>query len=487
MRAKLYLIALLVLLSLLLVGCGGETEPTPTPAEPHRVESIRLDTPTPAPTPEPKQVTVYSELEQASALVEYGRWYVSPLLTIRSGWREAESIGAEEFGQFFVSLSDERRGYAIDGYFRAEDDTYCVPSDAFCATIAQFFDVNTDYLLSLALYDAESDTFVLPAEGYINYSAEVYRVEESDDELKIRYILYAANPIGNYFENTGNRYELLIEKTENASRYVSSTPVTDDKPMPAPQNGDLYLNTEITSYYARRGMTVDATEDAGDITLVSYSGAWSGLESFNRRSGEVLPVVYFSIGDSGRRTLVSPPFNDFASATLGSFELRENGDVRLLVRNITTDENVLEFSRVYTWTGGAFESEIYSAPLLTSATIGAGGRGRMYDIIAGERSVAFAFDSGGTVPTVRATSSASTVTLRFVGIALPEDTEITDGTNGNYGIVAAVQSGEDTVVTLALASSFERYRINLREPIAGKLPHIELELVSDDTDYPNGW
>lgn len=489
MRAKLLILAALMLAMLAAASsCKDEASPaTAAPDEPHHVESIRLDTPTPAPTPEPKQVTVYSGLEQVSALAEYGYWYVSPVLTVRSGWGEAESIGAEEFGRFFVALGDERRGYPIDGYFSAEEDAYRVPTEPFSATISRYFDVSTEHLLSLPIYDAESEVFILPAEAYISYAADVYRVEESDDDLRIRYVLYTANPTGNYFESTGSCYELLLEKSEDTVRYISSTLVTETSTIPAPSNGERYLNTEISSYYLRRGMTADILESEGDMTLVSYTGAWNGIERFDRITGEVRPIAYFSVDESGRSVLVSPPFIDFTTAQLDECELRENGDVRMLVRGITDTEFGMRFSRVYTWSNGSFSNELYAAPLKTSATVGASGRGAIYDVVRGGRSIALIFDTNGRTPTIRVTSSENSIALRIAGVTLPEDL-VLDANDGTYYTVSsATQSGSDAVITLLLDSSVKRYRLSAREPIAGTLPHIELELITYEPDYPIGW
>ncbi len=469
----------------ILSGCGGEQVSTAPTGAPTHVESIRLDTPTAAPTPEPEQITVYSTLEQVSTLSEFGRSFVDPLLAIHSGWSAAEDIGAEEFGRFFVSLGDERRGYSLDAYFVAEEDAYRVPSDRFCETLRQFFDVGSEHLLSLPLYDAENEVFVLPAESYVSYYGEVYRVEESDDELRVRYLLYAANPVGNYFESTGSCYELLIEKGESTYVWRSSTPVTESSTIPAPQNGEMYLNTEIASFYLRRGMTAEIVESEGNFTLVRYTGAWSGLERFDRTTGKVSPVVYFSPDDSGHDLLVSPPFGEFNTAEMSSCELRENGEVRLLVRGIRDSSFGQRFPRVYTWSEGVFDYEIYSAPVGTTETVGAGGRGSLYDVIVGEGSIAFLFDTE-TTPAIRVSSSAGSISLKFIGVSLSEELELV-GAGGNYTIASVTQIGEDTLITLLPATNISRFRMRSYEPVAGELPYISLELLGSANDYPLGW
>lgn len=479
---KKLIILLVFILMLSLSGCSKqEGKPSPTP--PHEVDVLRLDTPTPAPTPKQEQVTVYSELSQVSALLEYSRWYVQPILSIRSGWGVAENITAEELGRFFISLGDERRGYAITEYL--SEDEYTIPSERFCATISSYFSLSDEYLMGLANYDAETDSFVFASGmGDIGF-AEVYRVEDRGDELRIRYLLY--NDLGGYRESTGSRYELCIVEGGDYAHYISSAPIVDDQTLPAPKNGQSYINTEINDLYARRSLTVDETTGHGDIALIRFSGAWSGLELFDRTSGSVTPVVDFVTDESLRNMLVSAPFDEFSAARLGAYSLEDDGSVRLLVQNLTSDSAGAMFARVYTFRDGAFSYESYSAPLGSTAIVGAGGRGKLYGIVPGSRDRLALMFSADDMPTIRVSRSAGTLTIRMSGISLDDDYELPTSASPYYGITSVTQIGEDTVLALSLAGDVTRYRLHICDPIAGGLPYIELELVTGDVDYPEGW
>ncbi len=489
MPGKLLKFILPVFLALMLLagGCGGSSEPSDSPP-PHRVESIRLDDPTPVPDGGDDAVEVYDTLDDAARLADYCRWYVDPLLPIHSGWRAAEDIGAEEFGQFYVLLGDDRRGYPIDQYLSESEDVYRVPDDMFCATLRQYFEVDVGYLKSFPLYDGEEDTFVLPAEMYVGFAAEVYRAEESETELRLRYILYAANQSAAYFENTGSLYELLIKKDETGARWVSSVPVTDDGTIPAPQNGSLYLNTEITSFYTRRGMTVEDSRDVGNLRLVSYSGQWSGLELFDRTTGAATPIAYMSVGENGRPVLLSPPFGDFEAAQLAAFELREGGEVWMQVRGLTDEVGEVLPPQLYVWSNGTYRSEEYCVPLGGSTSFGGSSRGTLYDLVTGEGSAAFIFDTGGAAPQIRSVSGSGSVTLYFSGVTLTEEEPAFLGAStGLYTVTTVRQSGTETSVTFSIAPEVKRYRIVAHEPLAGRLPYYELDFVTSELDYPSGW
>lgn len=43
------------------------------------------------------------------------------------------------------------------------------------------------------------------------------------------------------------------------------------------------------------------------------------------------------------------------------------------------------------------------------------------------------------------------------------------------------------MLALSLSNDVTRYRLHIYDPIAGGLPYIELELVTGDVDYPEGW
>ncbi len=490
MSGKLLKSILPVFLALMLLvgGCGGSSEPSASPT-PHRVESIRLDDPTPVPAGGDNSTEVYDTLDDASRLAEYCRWYVDPLLSIHSGWRAAEDIGAEEFGQFYVLLGDERRGYSIDQYLSESEDAYRVPSDMFCATLQQYFKVDVDYLKSFPQYDGENEVFVLPAEIYVGFAAEVYRAEESESELRLRYILYAANQNAAYFENTGSLYELLIRKDGTGTRWMSSVPVTDDGTIPAPQNGSLYLNTEITSFYARRGMTVDDSRDVGNLRLVSFSGPWSGLELFDRTTGIATPVVYTMPGENGKSVLLSPPFGDFESAQLNAFELREGGEVWMQVRGITDENGEVLPPQIYVWSNGSLASDEYCVPLGASTSFGGSSHGTLYDLVTGENSAALVFDTGGrSAPQIRSVSGSGSVTLYFSGVTLIEEEPGFLGASTElYTVTSVLQSGGETSVTFSIAPEVKRYRIIAHEPLAGKLPYYELDFITAELDYPSGW
>lgn len=480
--AKKLIFPLVFILIISLFGCSKqEDKPSPTP--PHEVDVLRLDTPTPAPTPKQEQVTVYSELSQVSALLDYSRWYVQPVLSIRSGWGEAENITAEELGRFFISLGDERRGYAIAEYLSGED--YVVPSARFCATVSNYFTLSDEYLMGLASYDAETDSFGFPSGASDSGFAEVYRVEDRGDELRIRYLLYSDR--GGYFESTGSRYELCVEIGGDYAHYISSAPVVDDQTLPPPQNGQRYINTEINNLYARRALTVDETTGHGDFALIRFSGAWSGLELFDRTSGTTTPVADFVTDENLRNMLVSAPFDEFATARLGAYSLEDDGSVRLLVQNLTSDSAGSMFARVYTFRDGAFGYESYSAPLGSTAIVGAGGQGELYAIVPGKADRLALIFGSDAMPTIRVSRSAGTLAIRMIGVSLDDDYELPTSASAYYSLTSVTQIGEDTVLALSLANDVTRYRLHVCDPIAGGLPYIELELVTGDVDYPEGW
>lgn len=480
--AKKLIFPLVFILIMSLFSCSKQ-EDKPSPTAPHEVDVLRLDTPTPAPTPKQEQVTVYSELSQVSALLDYSRWYVQPVLPIRSGWGEAENITAEELGRFFTSLGDERRGYAISEYL--SEDEYVVPSERFCTTISSYFSLSDEYLMGLASYDTETDSFVFSSDAADIGFAEVYRVEDRSDELRIRYLLYSDR--GGYRESTGSRYELCVGVGGDYAHYISSAPVVDDQTLPAPQNGQSYINTEINDLYARRALTVDETTGHGDILLIRFSGAWSGLELFDRTSGETTPVVDFVTDESLRSMLVSAPFDEFATARLGAYSLEEDGSVRLLVQNLASESAGSIFARVYTFKDGAFSYESYSAPLGSTAIVGAGGRGRLYGIVPGRSDRLALMFSADAMPTIRVSRSAGTLTIRMSGVSLDDDYELPTSLSPYYSLASVTQAGEDTVLALSLSNDVTRYRLHIYDPIAGGLPYIELELVTGDVDYPEGW
>lgn len=482
--AKKLIFTLVFVLILAMSGCSKRVD-TPSPTPPHEVDVLRLDTPTPAPTPAQEQVAVYSELAQVSVMLDYSRWYVRPMMSIRSGWGEAENLTAEELGRFFVSLDDDRRGYSITEFMA--DGEYILPAERFCATISSYFELSTDYLLGLANYDSETDSFFVADAPTERSFAEVYRVEERGDELRIRYLLYSGK--GSYYESTGSRYELCIKIGTDYAHYVSSAPIVDDQALPPPQNGQSYINTEISDLYARRSLSVDEAVGSGDVALIRFSGAWSGLELFDRVSGTTTPVVSFVTDESLRNMLVSAPFDEFTTARLGAYSLEEDGSVRLLVQNLTSEHAGAMFARVYTFRDDSFGYELYSAPLGSTAIVGAGGGGSLYAAVPGTNErLALIFSSNSTVtPTVRVSRAANSLTVRMIGVALDENYEPPTSNSPYYSIASVVHTGEDTVMSLSLSSEVERYRLHIYDPIAGGLPYIELELVTDEVDYPEGW